>query len=369
MKKFIYLLPIMALFFSACNPMDEIYTAIDAQQQVISGETTFTLTDDDYSTLNKNYGNFNSVDEAKTMIPGLLTKKYPVWGKGSLAAVSFNIYAPKKTEKSLEIYTVTTADYDAYPDTEKYNNFDKMSQVYRFLNDTYPAPADRMLVSLSYKFYSGGVNYLNNGFLYLNGEWNLIQGFTDDEYRAMGESYPNFSNLDEAKAKVPVFLSDKFKYDNKSAGDIEAIMYKLYVGGGVTESYVMYFTYDGVSWSKYTNEIVETVKFGHDGNTWVPDNTIKYTLVGADYVYMADQLTGNVDFANVNLTNLGKYGDFDYNWTQDQVIQALGILADYLNPTAADGQKYVFTYLLYDNGLNTLSMNIILTNGVWVLNN
>ncbi|MDX1829591.1 MAG: hypothetical protein R3342_08605 [Lutibacter sp.] len=370
MKKLTYLfVAIGAYLFTSCNPMDNIYTEIDAQQEVITGDVTFTLSDDDYAALDLNYGNFNSVDDAKTKIPSLLTDKYPVWGKGSLATVSFNVYAPKSTESSLEIYTVTTADYDAYPDTATYNNFDDMSQVYRLLNDKYPNPANRLLVSLTYKFYNGSVNYLNDGFLYLNGEWNFIQGFTDDEYTAMGESYPNFSNQDEAEAKIPIFLADKFKYDNKSAGDIEAIMYKLYVGGGVTESYVMYFTYDGSSWSKYTNEIVETVKFGHDGTTWIPDNTIKYTLVGDDYVYIADQLTGNADFDNVSLTNLAKYGDFDYNWSEDQILYALGVLADHINPTAADGQKYIFTYLLYDNGLNEKTMSVIKENGVWVLNN
>ena len=356
MKKFIYLLPIMALFFSACNPMDDIYTAIDAQQEVISGEVAFTLIDDDYAALDKNYGNFNSVDEAKTMIPGLLTDKYPVWGEGSLATVSFKVYTPKKDEKSLEIYEVTTEDYDAYPDTEKYNNFDDMSQVYRILNDKFPTPADRLLVSLSYKFYSGGVNYLNNGFLYLNGEWNFIQGFTDDEYNAMGESYPNFSSEDEAETKIPVFLSEKFKYETKNAGDIEAIMYKLYVGGDVTESYVAYFTYDGMSWSKYTNQIVETVKFGHDGTKWVPDNTIKYTLVQADY-----DLVGN-----------GHYANFDVRGGKAEELESVRL--DKINtillnnfPGMAEGQKFAVSYDVYSGAAEVWTMYVILQGGAYVL--
>jgi hypothetical protein len=357
MKKLIYLFVAMgAYLFTSCNPMDDIYTAIDAQQEVITGEVSFTLTNDDYAALSLNYGNFNSIDDAKAMIPDLLTSKYPVWGEGSLAVVSFNVYAPKKTETSLEVYTVTTADYDAYPDTAQYNNFDSMSQIYRFLNDKYPTPADRLLVSLTYKYYSGSVKTLNNGFLYLNGEWNFIQGFTNDEYTAMGESYPNFSSKDEAETKIPIFLSEKFKYVTKNAGDIEAIMYKLYVGGGVTESYVMYFTYDGTSWSKYTNEIVETVKFGHDGTTWVPDNTIKYTLTAADY-----ELVGN-----------GRYGNFDVrSGKAEETVEArlAKINTILLNnfPGMAEGQKFVVTYNVYSGAAEVWQMKVILQGGVYVL--
>ncbi|MFK5957463.1 MAG: hypothetical protein QM495_01185, partial [Lutibacter sp.] len=71
----------------------------------------------------------------------------------------------------------------------------------------------------------------------------------------------------------------------------------------------------------------------------------------------------------VSLPNLASYGDFDYNWTDAQLLYSMGILADHINPTAAEGQKYLFTYLLYNNGINTLTMNIIKTNGAWVLNN
>lgn len=358
MKKLIYLFVAMgAYLFTSCNPMDDIYTEIDAQQEVISGEVSFTLTDDDYDFLELNYGNFNSVDDAKAMIPSLLTDKYPVWGEGSLATVSFNVYEPKKDEKSLEVYTVTTDDYDAQGGSvAQYNNFSNSGQIYDFLDWKFPNPSDRLLVSLTYKYYSGGVKTLNNGFLYLNGEWNFIQGFTDDEYTAMGESYPNFSSKDEAETKIPIFLSEKFKYENKNAGDIEAIMYKLYVGGGVTESYVMYFVYDGTSWSKYTNEIVETVKFGHDGTTWVPDNTIKYTLTAADY-----ELVGN-----------GRYGNFDVRSGKDEeTVEArlAKINTILLNnfPGMAEGQKFVVTYNVYSGAAEVWQMKVILQGGVYVL--
>ena len=185
MKKLVYLLTaFFAITLTSCeDPMEDIHNEIDAKTTtIITGDVAFTMSDDDYDFLELNYGNFNNVDDAKTMIPGLLSDKYPVWGKSSSALVTFNVYSPLRTERSLARYTVTTADYDANPDTARFNNFDDEDQIYTFLDTKYENPSDRFLVSLTYKFYNGSVSTLNNGFLYSNDTWNFIQGFTDDEY-------------------------------------------------------------------------------------------------------------------------------------------------------------------------------------------
>ncbi len=159
MKKLTYLFVVMlGLALVGCNPMDDIHAEIDADDSAITGDVTFTMSDDDYDALGLGYGNFNKVDDAKSMIPDLLSDKYPVWGKGSSATVTFNIYAPLRTERSLKVYEVTTADYDANPDTARFNNFDEMSQIYDFLDTKYTDPSSRLLVSLTYKFYDGGVS-------------------------------------------------------------------------------------------------------------------------------------------------------------------------------------------------------------------
>ncbi|NLP57608.1 hypothetical protein [Lutibacter sp. B1] len=367
MKKIIYILMVLGVTFTSCDPMDDIYDDIDAQNEVISGEIEFTLSDDDYEELDLSYGNFNSVDDAKSMIPGLLEDKYPAWGEGSLATVTFKIYAPKKTEKSLIVYTVSSEDYDTLGFT--YGNFSSMDEIVTFLDWKYPDPADRVLVSLTYEYYSGGVSTLNNGFLYLNGAWEFIQGFTADEYNTMGESYPNFSNQDEAESKIPIFLKEKFKYDTKKAGDIEAIMYKLYTtdvddldGDGKTDdsatySYVSYYIFDGENWSLYDNIINETVKFGHDGSTWVPDNTIKYTLTQADY-----ELVGN-----------GYYGNFDVR--SGKAEESVDVRLEKINtillnnfPNMEEGQKFVVSYNVYSGANEVWEMKVILEAGAYVLN-
>ena len=154
--------------------------------------------------------------------------------------------------------------------------------------------------------------------------------------------------------KIPVFLLDKFKFDNNEAGDITAIMYKLYVSGS-TKSYVANFIFDGTSWSEYKNVKNETIKFGHDGTNWVPDNTIKYTLTAADYT-----LVGN-----------GNYGNFDVRAGKDEETESSRVAkinTILLNnfPNDADGQKYLVSYNIYNGANGVWQLAVIKTGGAYV---
>ena len=365
MKKVILLLTIFSMVFTSCDPLEDINAEVDAQANAIVGDAIFTMSDDDYDELDLSYGNFNSVADAKIEIPALLVSKYPVWGNKSSATVTFKIYSPIDTF-SENIYELSDAEHNAITGNT-YGNFDSGGHVYDYLEATYLTPAEGDFVSLRYRYYSGGESTLTNGFYYEDGDWVKVTGFTEDEYNAMGESYPNFSSHDEAEIKIPIALLDVYKFAQKSAGDVVSTMYELYKGGGVTKSYTKNYVFDGVSWSVYTNEANETVQFGHDGTTWIPDNTIKYTLIrNADYEYMASQLT-DAEYAGL-IGNLAKYGDFDYNWSSDQINFALALFLDHLDPNAAEGQKYILTYVIYDNGENDYQTGFIKTDGQWVLN-
>ncbi|MCF6182400.1 hypothetical protein [Lutibacter sp.] len=608
MKKLIYLIMGLGLLFTACNPMDDIYTAIDAQQEVITGDVVYTLTTDDYDALNLSYGSFSSEDDAKTMLPAFLSEKYPVWGKGSSALLGFQLYIGKAF--NTKDYKLTQADYtlsgsnllgfqfdatpgdflpgiltdnisspsegtyananyyqftgSAYvltPSVSLEENFDygatagdlttistnwtahsgstkvgyittSLSMVdypssnvggsitinssssedvnsafttitsgkvyasalvnlsavgsgnYFFhimeaantqpyaqfrarvgakdngsgkilfgigassssltygttpfdLNTTYllvssydiatgisnlyvlttakttepgtpeasntgtsgtsisavairqssnipTATLDGIRVANSWSSIMsngpfedeviGTKESYNSYYKYSGGTWTEatdIYALTTEDYDAMGTAsgqpgkYNNFDSSMDIDTYVTTFLGIKYPY--AADGDTMKVLYKYYSGSAQTRGNL--YTFMDGAWTAYQSTISTTLQFGHDGIKWVPDNTIKYTLTSDDYVYISEQLTGNADFANVSLPNLANYGDFDYNWTSDQLLQAMGILADHIDPTAAEGQKYVFTYLLYDNGLNTKTMSVIKTGGVWVLNN
>jgi hypothetical protein len=367
MKKILVLLTIFSMVFTSCEPLEMINAESDAMPNPIVGDVIFTMSDDDYDVVDRSYGNFDSEAQAKEKIPTLLNSKYPVWGNKSSATVTFKLYNKVNTY-SKNIYALSDAEHNAITG-QTYGNFDKSYHVTNYLEATYPDASEGDFHSLKYRFYAGGESTLTDGFVFENSEWTKITGFTPDNYSDMGESYPNFSSHDEAEIKIPVALLDVYKFAGKEAGDIVTAMYELYKGGGVTKSYTANYIFDGISWSKYTNTINETIQFGHDGSVWVPDNTIKYTLVrNADYEYMSAQLTGNSDFDNVSLGNLASYGDFDYNWSDEQIYYALALFLDYLDPSAAEGQKYILTYVIYDNGENDYQTSFIKTDGAWVVN-
>ncbi len=386
MKKVIYLLSFVAVLFTSCDPLDDVYDELDAQGpgNIIVGEAKFTLTDDDYDDLGLNFGNFGSTDQAKSLLPAFLADKFPVWGEGSLAEVTYELFAPLQEQDSIVRYTVTTEDYDSNPETERFNNFDDNDQIFDFLNVRYPTPVDNMLVSLTYDFFNGSVNEFNNGFFYTGGEWIFVPGLTDDEYTLVGERFPNFSSEDEADEKMPLLLLDKFKFDFAEAGDIEATMYKLFVtdvsdldGDGRTDdrttySFIKYFQYDGAAWSAYDNTVNETLQFGNDGTTWVPDNTITYTIGSADIAIIASALEGTYPDP---VANVVRFNSFDRRassgnyWSDDMLLEAFNALLNSVNPSAEEGQKYVLTFATFTGSVVDETQKVIKSGGVWIYNN
>ncbi len=370
---------IIGFTVSGCNPLEDIYNDIDAEETIIVGDVQYILTDEDYDELEKSFGNFNSEDEAKDLIPGLLADKYPVWGLGSSANVTFDLYSPKREEKSLIRYTVSSQDYDDLG--HSFGNFDRESEVFEFLEWKYPSPEDRALVSLTYDFYNGSTNELNNGFLFINDAWEFILGFTDEEYQIMGEGFPNFSSEDEAAEKTPILLEDKLKFGGYEAGDIVGTMYKLFVtdeddidmdgrtDDRTTYSYVKYFIFDGANWAEYKDVISSTVQFGHDGSTWVPDNTIKYTFTADDVALISDAF---ITIYEGPADNVGFFGSFDRRsgssnfWNDDMLLEAFNVLLDARNPSAEEGQKYVLTFVVYTGATGSESKSVVKEGGVWV---
>ncbi|WP_298284917.1 hypothetical protein [uncultured Lutibacter sp.] len=189
---------------------------------------------------------------------------------------------------------------------------------------------------------------------------------SEADFESMGIS--NFGSASPAaypEDYLPTFLNLKFPYAQEDTALNVAYKYVSSSSGAQTRGN-LYTKTNGV-WIAYQSTISTSLQFGFDGSTWVPDNTIKYTLVrNDDYEYMASQLTGD-EYAGL-IGNLAKYGDFDYKWTDAQITYALSLFLDYLDPTAEEGQKYILTYVVYDNGENEFSKNFIKQNGAWVIN-
>ncbi|WP_299054873.1 hypothetical protein [uncultured Polaribacter sp.] len=507
MKKIFYSFAILSLLFTSCNPMEDIYAELDAKESVISGEAVYTLTDEDYESLDLSYGNFSNLDDAKSMIPGFLSSKYQAWGLGSLATVTFKLYSPINFESytltdddyaalnltSLNTsgdfnsflgskfssepngsvvdltyntlapqieYTLTDTDFDLvgngqydnfdirsgrdeetiesrrakietillnnFPDTAvgqqylvtyavydgsastrdmlvqlnasneyvlingytlteadfasvgngQYNNFDvregkdeetveaRRTKIETILLNNFPSTATGDQYFVTYAIYNGTNTTLNmllefdgSGYVLVEatviskttrftytGTWDAPITFTQAEYNLMGQSYPNFSNEDEAIYKIGIYLKTLYQFAAES--DFVAVQFDLYSGSLSTEN--VNYVYDGSVWNAIPTVINETIKFGHDGTTWVPDNTIKYTLTSADYT-----LVGN-----------GNYGNFDVRdgkAEQEESVRLEKINTILLNnfPNDAEGQKYIVTYNIYNGAAGIWSLAVI----------
>ena len=206
-------------------------------------------------------------------------------------------------------------------------------------------------------------------FAYTSGNWAEPFMLAPEDYTAMGQSHPNFDDEDEAFYKTAIFLGKEFPYAEPD--DFVALAYDFYNGENTSTRYAN-FTFDGSTWSNIPSTIEQTLQFGNDGETWVPDNTIAYTLVAADYDYIATTLASADGFAEA-AGNLANYGNFNRtggssSWSDDMIITAMASLLDNIDPSAEEGQKYALSYEIYNNGSGTETVLLIKTDGEWVEN-
>jgi len=212
-------------------------------------------------------------------------------------------------------------------------------------------------------------------YMYSNGSWGApaekFYFISDADFDSMGEEegQPGFKNTFGSSIPpsdyLAVFLNLKFPY--ASEGDELDVTYDYDSSSSGPQVRGDLFIFKDGKWSVFQSVQGASLQFGYDGTTWVPDNTIKYTLIrNTDYEYMASQLT-SAEYAGL-IGNLAKYGDFDYKWTDAQIHYALSLFLDHHDPNATEGQKYILTYVIFDNGENDYTTSFIKQNGAWVVN-
>ncbi|PWJ43064.1 hypothetical protein [Sediminitomix flava] len=120
-------------------------------------------------------------------------------------------------------YTLTDEDYalSSNENVQKYKNFSSSALPEEFLpeilNKRFYGNADQEL-SVTYDFYSSVSKDKENAY-----------ELSPDDYSRMGESYSNFSSIDEAEFKLPVFLTDKAAYEDWwETGSEQTVMYTVY---------------------------------------------------------------------------------------------------------------------------------------------
>ena len=354
MKKIIYLVGIIALLFTSCNPMEDIYNEIDKGDNAIVGEAKFTMSDDDYSFLELSYGNFSSIDDAKTKIPNLLTEKYPVWGKGSLAEVTFNLYKSNSINDEIDAYEVSAQDYSDLG--YNYGNFSSPNDINTFCEWKYPEATRGDIVELTYKYYTGQTVVDKTTKIILLDSWKETIEFSNEDYTAMGRLYPNFKYTDDAEHKIGIYLRTllPFAFENDNVVTLYNWRHKVN-GTYITEVNVAPYTFDGLNWNPIGSVIEETIKFGHNGIVWEPDNTIVYSLTNADYT-----LVGNGQYFNFDV-RAGKDDE-----TEEARITKINTILLNNFPSSPEGQKYLVKYAVYTGSAESWETKVILDGGEYI---
>lgn len=390
MKKYIYLIAsFAALTFTACDPMEDVYEELDAiNPDVYAPELAIELSTKDYELLKKTDGvpayvtkdyYFASEEEAAVYIPQILNSKYPQFDNGTSVTASYNklVYkVPAKVssaEKSVA-YEVTEEDYIATGN--RYKNFDSKGKIVDFLKYKFTgelAPVERQVVVLSYMWYNGTANAVTSSFYFIEGEWRTnVYHVTADDYASVDNGFGSFKGSDEPM--LPVYF-DKFlqaKIVGPKLNDVQYVSYKFYIGRNDQPQRILAMIFNGSKWVPVEKNIVAaaSLQFAKQDGKWKPDLTIRYSLVAADYQWIAaNTALGNEN----NRANLKQYGNFFQGsttssnyWSPEAINVAIGALLKDKYPNSEEGQKYQVSYAAYKGGNITVTVTLILKNGAYV---
>lgn len=215
-----------------------------------------------------------------------------------------------------------------------------------------------------------GVEGTTNGegmyFTYSSGEWVVSEGvyyLSDSDYDSMGSGpgkYNNFSSSVLPNNYLPAFLKLKDPYAQEE--DALIVMYKYYSGGTKVRGNV----YEVANGEWIGNS--PNLQFGHDGSSWVPDNTIKYALTTPDYQSLGTEYGEPGYYNNFDVREGKTYGPTEENTSIELISVDLNVVLLNNFPGMAEGQKFNVSYNVWTGGDEVWSTKVILTDGVYVLN-
>ncbi len=225
---------------------------------------------------------------------------------------------------------------------------------------------------------TGETNSKGEYFMYSGGYWEAVDGvyyLSSADFDSMGEDsgqpgrYDNFGSSIPPDNYLPTFLSltEPFAYGQEEEELI--VIYDYYSSSSGAQIRGNLYTVIGGEWVGHQSTISTTLQFGHDGSTWVPDNTIRYMLSGSDY---ADIGAAFETIYPGPAGSVGNYGNFDRRpgnaneWTDSMVLEALNVVLDNVDPGAAEEQKYIVTADIYNGSSGTEDFAVIKQGGVWV---
>ncbi|MFV8225217.1 hypothetical protein [Christiangramia aquimixticola] len=347
-KSFNLLLMLLGLVVVSCNPLDDIHDEIDNEldNRLAVAQADYVLTEDDYDDLGQNFPNFSSVDDAKTLIPTLLSDLYPTYGAGSIINVGFDLYNPLRVKS----YTVAGSDYAMIDLSVDY--FSGRGEIVDFLEAKYPQAKNGEYVKLTYNILAEEIEYTLT-----DEDFDVVKDELGDVYPDPASSAANYNNFDRREGRdaywsndmileaLAVVISEEF---GDVAGQKYNVTYPIYDGSPGTESM--------------------TVQF--DGNAYIKVGGTSYELSSGDYDAIG------VEFATAYpgpAANVARFGSFDVRstsgnyWSESMLLEAFNFTLDNAYPNAVDGDKFIVTYKIYNGSPGVAVMNVVLDGGTYVI--
>jgi hypothetical protein len=364
------------LVLASCDPYEDYYAELDEKKEQPEGTLTITLNDDQYELLEDVEGgediaefkNFESEDLAREFIPFILSSEYPALGNGSSALVTYDLYAPVRVQTKEK----DTLDAQDYLDINESNSrLNSPADITKAAAHVWPEANDYDLLTLWYNYFANNATTVDSSkVVRYNGAWQVAYYVTNADYAFLGQSFTNFDNRATAVSRIPVLLDRLYPF--AAVGDVRFARYAYtYVptgGARVTEDAIVKAIFNGTNWIGQADVMPSTMQFGHDGATWVPDNTIAYTLVAADYKAIAT----NKGLTTPEGGNMNQYGNFERRvgnaneWDDTEVLAALDFLLNDMFPDAAEGQKYSVTFSMYNGAAGTETWLVIKEGGAYI---
>lgn len=225
---------------------------------------------------------------------------------------------------------------------------------------------------------TGDVNEKGTFFMLSGTEWEEVDGvyfLSSADFDSMGEDsgqpgrYNNFGSSTPAQDYLPTFLSITAPWAYGQEEDEIIMVYDYFSSSsGAQIRGDRYTVVDGM-WMAHQSTISTTLQFGFEDGVWVPDNTIRYAMNSDDYAAIVSALSGDYPAAT---SSMGNYGNMDRRvgnnaeWTNAMVLDAISVVLNNIDPSAADGQKYIVTIDVYNGSNTTEDFAVIKTGGEWV---
>lgn len=356
MKKLFIIISFTAFLFAACNPNEELYQNIEKNTPPYKTDFEITLSEDDYSSIAdlaepqtaEDSAAVNAIDEQKSFghnrsasdyVGAFLDQEY--LGPDSASSVKVTYKYDLNEYDSISVYELSSDDYTsiggAVADSSAFSYIKKPGNYlpdFLYEKDT----TSQYLMYVTSEYIKRDFSRIDTSIVYIynEGEWQICEQayiLTETDYDSMGApgEYDNFSESVQPEDYLLTFMSERFPYAFEN--ETKIVFYDYY-DSGVSTFYEVY-KLTGGSWMQFE---YRTDQFVHNGEQWLFDPTVKYTMVKSDYDILVQyiknhpELSGYFDDYYENSEYYygasAHYDNFDMRIYKRRDNDTLGLLTD-----------------------------------------